>query len=74
MIAPSVLPMAVPRVKNPNGTPSIKEKSTAPKATPGQNLCPNNRSAARAIPAGGQTNATLPERNEAFLPSKPPTK
>ncbi len=36
-MAPMVLPMAVPSVKNPNGIPFMNENRTAPKATPGQN-------------------------------------
>ena len=31
-----VLPTAVPKVKNPNGLPSINENNTAPSAMPGQ--------------------------------------
>ena len=31
-----VLPTAVPNVKKPNGTPSMKENKTAPTAMPGQ--------------------------------------
>ena len=72
--APIVLPTAVPSVKNPNGTPFIKENRTAPKATPGQNRFPKSKIAARAIPAGGHTKATLPDRKDASLPTSPPTK
>jgi hypothetical protein len=73
-IAPMVLPIAVPSVKNPKGTPSMNEKRTAPNATPGQNRKPNSRMAASAMPAGGQTRATLPERNVVVLPTNPPRK
>ncbi len=70
MMAPMVLPMAVPRVKNPRGIPFMNENRTAPTATPGQNRYPNSRMAASAMPAGGQTRATLPERNVVVLPIK----
>src|ERR1044071_7254086 len=71
---PTVLPMAVPRVKKPKGTPSVRENKTAPNATPGQKRYPNNRIAAKAMPEGGQTRATVPDRKDECFPNSPPRK
>ena len=74
MTAAMVLPIAVARVKAPTGLPLTKEKSTAPAATPGQNLLPNRRMAATAMPADGAIKVTSPDMKEPAWPSIPPRK
>src|SRR5690349_15950913 len=71
--ASSVFPIEITRVAV-SGMGVVRLTSNAPRNTPGQTRTPNKRTAARAMPVGGQIGETLVWTEARVSPNLPATK